>query len=400
MLLYKYLTSPIKKELISKISIYNELSRYNIIKKLIKEFLINLLNLNNKLKFLNNIKFKFFKKKIIEYVQIWCWTQYSNPTIKDSVIPYVSNENYNFDVFLEALNYMLKTNLILDDIKDLINNIKILLKKEYLIYIKKQDKIIIISKIIKKNNVILFCNYNNKSYNINIYKNLYNRLYKKYKITNKNTNNIDIYIYCLYFRYAYLDSENQQLAIYIELKNSLKKLNINFELFGSAINTLSDNYCSLFYDIEKFFGSSGNFFDIKLIEGIYWCNPPYINDLMYNTALKLINYIKSNKNIGFLVTIPIWDNITQQIKLSNILKNNNINISNEYFKDYPIYYTLKPYIKYELIIPKYKIPCFNFKRNKSIYAVDTYLLFIYDKLDSLYYNKIINELDIFYNKYL
>ena len=43
-----------------------------------------------------------------------------------------------------------------------------------------------------------------------------------------------------------------------------KSYGVNFELYGSAINALSDNYCSLFYDIEKYFGSKGNFFDIEL----------------------------------------------------------------------------------------------------------------------------------------
>ena len=105
---------------------------------------------------------------------------------------------------------------------------------------------------------------------------------------------------------------------------------------------------------------------------------------MENCAKKIINDLKNNKNIGFLVTIPIWDKKTQNIITDKILINNNQNINQSDFKDYPIYYLLKPYIKYELIIPKNNIPYFSFKLNKFIFAVDTYILVIYDTLIESY----------------
>lgn len=42
------------------------------------------------------------------------------------------------------------------------------------------------------------------------------------------------------------------------------KFENQFELFASAINTYTNNYCSLFYDIEQYFGSQGNIFNYKI----------------------------------------------------------------------------------------------------------------------------------------
>ena len=60
---------------------------------------------------------------------------------------------------------------------------------------------------------------------------------------------------------------------------------------------------------------------------------------------------------------------------------------------------LKPFIKDELIIPKHRIPYFNYRKYSNINAVNTYMLVIYNKINSkvaenLHYNfdKII-ELD-------
>ena len=369
------------------ISIYREFARYNIIKKIIKIFIIHIKKIGNRHKL--DLKY-FLKIKIIPYVQIWCWKQYENPTVKDVVIPYVENNEYNFDEYIEAVNYTFQINLSKDEFNKLKNNIKIYLKKAYNKFIHLEDNNKLVEKTVDKMDIIL--TYNNKS--LRIYKDLYNRLYNKYSMINMNNiKYVNDYIYCLYLRYSYMDADMQQLAIHPNIKKVFKKEGLNFELFGSSINSLSDNYCSLFYDIEKYFGSKGGFFTLKIIQGIYWCNPPYINSIMEECAKKLINTLKINKNVGFLITIPLWDKKTQNLKSKEILINNNKNIDQSEFKDYPIYYLLKPFIKHELIIPKNKIPYFSFKLNKYIYAVDTYILFVYDKLDVTYTNNIINNLN-------
>jgi len=216
-------------------------------------------------------------------------------------------------------------------------------------------------------------------------------------------NYLDQFIFCLVFRYSYMDSGNQQLAINQSIKDIYKKCGVNFELFGSAINTVSTNYCSLFYDIEKYFGSNGNFFDIKLESGVYWCNPPYDDTIMKNTVTRLVEFLESDKEVAFIVTIPIWDILTQNKMKDNnidgIVRNYNANTTSDQHTDFLIYSKLKPFVKDELIIPKHRIPYFNYRKYSNINAVNTYMLIIYNKInkkvaENLHYNfdKII-ELD-------
>jgi hypothetical protein len=102
-----------------------------------------------------------------------------------------------------------------------------------------------------------------------------------------------------------------QLANEPKLYKLLKdKCDTNFELFASALNCYYDNFCSLFPDIEKHFGSVGNFNEIKLLEGEYVSNPPFDNAIMENMCNKLITYIKTanknNKYLSIFITIPYW----------------------------------------------------------------------------------------------
>ena len=302
---YKY---NYNKVLNNKISIYNEILRYNIIINLIKLFTKEISKFKTIISY-NKFNKLFKYNKLNELIQRWCWTQYNNTTILDDVIPCVSDENYNYDEFLEDFNYILNTNITVEHviIKSLKIKVKQYLNKYYKIYsnlikeqinlklnIIKSDKIILIVEYNKDINLKL--NFNNKS-NLRI-KNiisheLYDRLsikIKKYFNDNnlKNNINYDIYIFCLIFRYSYIDSGNQQLAIDFRIKDLFKKYGVDFELFGSGINVISNNYCSLFYDIEKYFGSKGNFFNINIHSGIYWCNPPYDDRIMTKTAHKLI----------------------------------------------------------------------------------------------------------------
>jgi hypothetical protein len=372
---YKYIPHNLK---IYDISIYKEILRSIIINKLINIFVNHINKFRGKIKNINKI-FKY--NKLEETCQKWCWLQYNNPTIKDSIIPYVENENYDFDEFIENFNYILNENITLNHpiIKELILNIKQFLKKNFINFKESQDINLNLEKNIDNDNVILKCTYNNKDYKISIHNNVYTRLINKLKI---NSTIDDKYIFCLVFRYSYIDAENQQLAIHKKIKELFKNFNVDFELFGSAINVLSSYYCSLFYDIEKYFGSQGSFFDIELISGIYWCNPPYINSIMTNVAHKIIDLINSKKNIAFILTIPVWDEYTKNLKINDITRNLNKNTCSEIHKDYPIYSLLKLYIKDELFIPQKSIPYFNYRHYKPIYARDTYMIIVYNNISN------------------
>ena len=387
---YNYIEHTTLPEIYNDISIHKEILRSIIIKKLINIFIDTIRTFRIK-----NLGLIFKYNKLEDYVQKWCWLQYENENVQDIVIPYIENESYDFSEFLEAFNYtMKKANLTLSDIQQLIDNVKTLLKKSYLDFKNSKNIDIKLNKIREEHNVILKCTYDSNEYKIILNNDLYLRLYKK--CTDNKNEDIDKYIFCLVYRYSYIDAENQQLAIHRKIKDMFKVYDVNFELYGSAINALSDHYCSLFYDIEKYFGSKGNFFDIELKSGIYWCNPPYIENLMAKTAYKLIDVMNKTNNIAFIITIPIWDSVTKSINFTEISRNYQEGREGCNFDDYPIYALLKPYIKDELIIPKNRIPYFNYRHNKPIYARDTYMLIVYKDIQykdfHIVFDKII-ELD-------
>lgn len=381
MLEYEY-SNNIKLDKEINISIYRELVRYKIIQKLIKIFIIYVKKLNESYK-INLIKlFKY--NKIYELIQSWCWTQYDNNT-EDSTIPYLKNDDYNFNNFVDTVNFLLKTKLSYN------NSVFVLLKKNVSKYLKKSYQNfknlaninIPLNKIIINDEIILSVMYDDREHKIICSNLLYSRLYNKLKINNLvSIDNYDIYIFCLIFRYSYLDSGNQQLAINSNIKYLFKKCNVNFELYGSAINTISDYYCSLWIDIERYFGSQGNFFEIKINKGVYWCNPPYLEIIMENTSKKIINILNNKNDVAFIITIPVWDIYTKNKELSSITRHVNKHTNQKMHKDYKIYYHLKPFIKDELFIPKFRIPYFNHKQNKKIFACNTYMILVYNNINN------------------
>ena len=383
---YKYNIN-IKSKKNDEISIINEILREKIIHNLIKIFNNNINNFNSIIN--HNKLYKIFKyNKLDELVQRWCWLQYYNINSVDNVIPYITNNNYNYNDFINNFNYILKLNKK-ENNKIIINlkkNILNYLKKIYLLYINllNNEKKNISLLIENLTNTIKFkVSFDNQEIIKEISIDLYNRLYQKFNYFNKSNKNLDpnIYIFCLIFRYSYIDSGQQQLAIDKRIKDMIKIYGVDFELFGSAINVLSNHYCSLFYDIEKYFGSKGNFFDLDIYQGIYWCNPPYDDTIMTNTAKKLISILNNNQDVAFIITIPIWDKHTQINNLVNVTKDYNINTNSSDHSDYQIYSLLKPFIKSELIIPKKRIPYFNHRLNKAIYAVNTYMLLVYHNIN-------------------
>ncbi len=90
------------------------------------------------------------------------------------------------------------------------------------------------------------------------------------------------------------------------------------ELFGSPLNTQSrKGYCSPFAVEKEFFGSLGSFYDYVLEEGnLYTCNPPYIDGMMEEAAIRVVNRLKEiQKNpsstdgpsTDVFFVFPVWD---------------------------------------------------------------------------------------------
>lgn len=165
--------------------------------------------------------------------------------------------------------------------------------------------------------------------NIIIPRNTFNKMKNNYDGPN---NKLDEYIWIILFRYQLLGSNNNQLSILPTIFKKIKKdFNSSNELFASAINSNLNNYCSLYYDIEKYFGSKGSFFHFIPLEGTFICNPPYQKDLIENTINRLLEFLNYSYKLSFIITIPIWDLEGKKIMEKNNMPNNNNIINYEDF---------------------------------------------------------------------
>ena len=155
--------------------------------------------------------------------------------------------------------------------------------------------------------------------NILIPLSVYNKLKNNYSGQSKN---MDTIIWIILFRYQLLGSNNHQLGILPNIINNMNKdYNLNFECFASSINSTLKNYCSIYFDMEQYFGSHGNFFNINIVEGTYSFNPPYQKDIMNIGIKKIFDFLNKakelNNNLTFIMTIPIWDKEGQKLLHQN-----------------------------------------------------------------------------------
>jgi len=144
---------------------------------------------------------------------------------------------------------------------------------------------------------------------------VYEKLKNNY---NGDSKYMDIIIWIIIFRYQLLGSNNHQLGVLPNIiDNMIKDYGLKFECFASSINSSLKNFCSIYYDLEKYFGSCGNFFNIELKEGTYSFNPPYQKDIINNGIIKLFKLLDNashiNNELTFIMTIPVWDKEGQEI---------------------------------------------------------------------------------------
>lgn len=219
-----------------------------------------------------------------------------------------------------------------------------------------------------------------------ITKSKYNNL--KCKFTGKK-NEFNKYLFVIILRYQLLGSNNNQLAILPNIISKMKKdFNVNFELFGSTINSTLNNYCSLYYDIEKYFGSCGSFFNLIPLKGLYFCNPPFQKNLIEKCIYRLIEFLSLTNELCFFITIPIWDLEGKETMENLNLPNNNNKIN---YGDFEIINFIKKsqYFKGLRMISKneftYYDHNFNLYKNKTIQ--NTYVI-ILSNFNNNYISKI------------
>jgi len=381
-------------EISDELNINNELIRGKCYLIILKCF-INLIkkHFNEKL----FIKKKPFVRTISNILSTFIFSQYINiKNIEDPFIPKL--------VSLDLLK-----NIILDFIKNdktFENYDKFFFEFEK-IYNNNYNKFIKIIKtcknkyykIIKKpyniNNINFhkfIINYNTNSLHFN---NLINHIIipvSKYNLLKikfiGNINKFDYYIWSILFRYQILGSNNHQLAILPSIINNLHNdFNMNMESFGSAINCQSKFFGSLYPDLEQNFGSFGNFFNIKFVEGFYNFNPPFQEDIIQKGINNIIFFLKeSNKKLGFFITIPIWDKKGKK----------NFNINDEY-NDFKIIYTIQKskFLKAKIAISKdnFSYIDHNFKLIKNTTIQNTYVFILANYNNN--FQDIISKYDFF-----
>tara|TARA_B100001121_G_scaffold307466_1_gene329053 strand:- start:5575 stop:6813 length:1239 start_codon:yes stop_codon:yes gene_type:complete len=363
-----------------------------------------------------NIK-KKYSRTISNLLSSWMFTLYSHYDFKND--PFFPTEFMYFDNLKNTLHdytsiynindKSIKINNIIQELssnyKQILLNLKqyknlndenIVLNKIQK-YEKRGDKLIEFLKF-EINHDINISNIKLKSIleNILIPKNVYLKMIKKCK--NKFINK-DKLIWIILFRYQLLSSNNNQLAVLPNILDKMEKdFNLKFETFGSAINTNTKNFCSLYYDIEKYFGSVGSFFNTNFLEGCYSFNPPYQKDIIDNGIKKILNCLNSSKilemKLTFLITIPIWD-IEGKNKMKELNSENNNDKIN--YNDMKIIKTMKKskYFQGLRMISKndFTYIDYNFHLFKNTTIQNTYLI-VLSNFKNDYIDKI-NNYDFF-----
>lgn len=271
-------------------------------------------------------------------------TNYNNTSIiKDTLIDLCKFDN-NITNIEEKINNV---------IKNLINIYKIQLKlltnyNNSELFNKTKTKFKITKKIYKKIfykfDICIEFDIKNKKL-INILNNILLpiTIYDKVSINYTGPiDKIDDYIWAILYRYQLLGSNNHQLAVLPNIMNQMNTdYNLNFECFASLINNTFNHYCSIYYDLERYFGSVGSFFNIKPIKGTFGFNPPYQKDVITKGINKIFIFLDETiEELTFIITIPIWDIYGQTIMNNKQnIDYGDFNIINEirnskYFKGY------------------------------------------------------------------
>lgn len=143
--------------------------------------------------------------------------------------------------------------------------------------------------------------------------NLYTKLVNTYNGPQEQM--LDI-IYSTIRRYEIFGQKKESISLSANFiynnKKILNKVKLDLEMFGSPINRNLDKYFSLFYDIEKYFGSLGSIFCVSDTDPIWTenkyivSNPPYDEIIMEEMAKKVIRILSQENENCFILTIPDW----------------------------------------------------------------------------------------------
>lgn len=101
-------------------------------------------------------------------------------------------------------------------------------------------------------------------------------------------------------------------------RNIKKEYNPTIDCFASPFDNRLSRYCSMF-EIDKKFGSLGNFFDMDISEfedQVLYMYPPGI-ELILNKTIERMETILSNVKCTCLLIIPEWNDLIIKMKYNN-----------------------------------------------------------------------------------
>lgn len=361
---------------------------------------------------------KNYTRTITNMLASWFFTLYQTYDFSmDPFFPsnYLENDHIIIRTLIDycSLYQIPDINKKIDNIiNDLHYSYSIIINKLLSFNNQKIQKVEIIKKeinCVRNNQTISFYNFHIKNYNSNKCNKLYNMINNimlpielYYKMLSRfvpdgNDVDIDTIIWIILFRYQLLSSNNNQLAVLPSIYNKMKNdFNLSVECFASAINTSLPYFCSLYYDVEKYFGSIGNFFNIIPISGTFSFNPPYQYDIISNGIKTIIQHMDhTTKPLTFIITIPIWDNFGKSVMADNMTENNNNKIN---YQDFTIMNDIRSskYFKGLRMISKndftYMDHNFYLFKNKTIQ--NTYVIVMTNINDCNFIN-VINNYDFF-----
>lgn len=258
---------------------------------------------------------KYFKKDIYNVINRYIFNYFSQKKYEfaDPLFPYIEDPlEYDNDMKTN-IEYIFSIGDATDIVKE-INLSQLFIKaifntKKYYVSNGSVKKNKNKNKIIFDNKKVIFENETEKyELPISVYKKLSND-YENYKLLNSHDYDKDELIYSLLIRYETLFSRGNQWAMPVRVKEQYKKeFGVNFELFASSFNHFYKYYCSIFYDIEKYFMSVGFFQNVTYIRGFYMANPPYEEKLLYNMVSKIKDSLsKTDEKLSFVFGMPSWD---------------------------------------------------------------------------------------------
>ena len=289
---------------------------------------------------------KSFPRTLTNLLSSWMFTLYASENFDPSVDSFLPNNYTEVQSLTRTLEDLVKYDDTLTNTDQLINKLKTSLiniytethkalsgykksnffkdsKYKYSVFKKKieqtrdNDKYIFYKFFVKFEFEIKDKRLINILDNLLIPEDEYNKLEKNYndnlcKIPPLKKVKMDDLIWIILFRYQLLGSNNHQLGVKNDIMMNMKKhYNLGFECFASAINCTFNKYCSVYYDVEKYFGSVGSFYNLTPKTGTFGVNPPYQKDIIETTLNRVLGFLSEADNdsnkLSFIITIPIWD---------------------------------------------------------------------------------------------